>query len=239
MKKSEIAIIVCVIVALTGLLLRMFGIPGGGILGTISLFSASSVSALSVIGVAAKNKTKPYEAVAYTSMSIGFIAILFTTMFYPGSRMMTLMTGVSFVVALIMYVVSHPSAFSKPVVYAAVVFCISCVNFIPSYKIYQFINMNPLTKSQEQIDDNIRGICYVGIDYYYNGMDSLAVAQYTKALDAAIRLCPDEQYDYLEDFSEIHYLLLTLRQDVDLVKADSVVKSDIKQRRLELGVVTE
>ena len=48
-----------------------------------------------------------------------------------------------------------------------------------------------------------------------------------------------EQYDYLEDFSEIHYLLLTLRQDVDLVKADSVVKSDIKQRRLELGVVTE
>jgi len=238
MKKSEIAIIVCVVLALIALLLRMFGIPGGGALFTLSLFGASCVASLSVMLVI--NKTiKPYEAVAYVSMSIGFIAILFTTMFYPGSRIMVLLTGASLLVALIMYVVASPSGFSRPVVYAVVVFCISCVNFIPSYKIYQFINMNPWTKTQEQIDDNIRGICFIGTGYSICGMDSLAEVQYTKALDAAIRLSPDEQYELLEDLYDMGRLLLVLRPDVDYWKTDSVVISDIIRRKQELSTVTE
>lgn len=236
MKRINVTILTCVLVAVVAMIFRIYRIPGGGVLYTFALFAASITCIVSFFKIVINSESRPHETIAYFSMALGFFAILLTTMFYPHSRLFTYLAGITMFISLFIYVYTRSSGLSKSVVCAMAVFIVSCINYVPSYKWYPYIVLNPWTRTQDEIDSDVRGNCYLGSDYAYYGKDSLAEVHYRKAIDAYIRR--NWELGYIEDDIDCCCIelkqLLSKETSPNWLEADSMVNEDIKKRREEL-----
>lgn len=130
MKRINITILTCAVVAVVAMILRMYRIPGGGVLYIFALFAASITCIVSFFKIVISSESKLSEAMAYFSMALGFYAIFLTTMFYPHSRTFTFLAGMTMFISLFIDVYTRSSGLSESVACAMAVFIVSCINFV-------------------------------------------------------------------------------------------------------------